>query len=313
MKEKFTAFLASLFLMALLSTVVMDFNRRVDSLQSRLEESDRQLRRMYGEERRSLRDLQGGMTSARSDILALVGRMEHDVDALYRDVLLPSVQVDVQGGVGGGTVLSSTRKGTFVVTAFHVIQKAVSRDEDGEMRDPVGVKIYAGAGRVWDTVKSDILAYDEKKDLALLRLRTDKVYENVARLASHETLRGIKVFTPVYAVGCPLGHDPLPTLGEVASLKKELEGENFWMMSAPTIFGNSGGGVFHRETREMIGVSVMICTYDGVVSTPVPHLGVFISLEAVYDWLDSLDYGFVTAPDGEGAPLGGAVAPLLEW
>jgi hypothetical protein len=69
------------------------------------------------------------------------------------------------------------------------------------------------------------------------------------------------------------------------------------MMNAPTIFGNSGGGVFHRETRELLGVSVMVCTYDGAVSTPVPHLGIMVSLETVYDWLDDLHYQFIYDPE----------------
>ena len=69
------------------------------------------------------------------------------------------------------------------------------------------------------------------------------------------------------------------------------------MMNAPTIFGNSGGGVFHRQTRELIGVSVMVCTYDGAVSTPVPHLGIMVSLETVYDWLDELHYPFIYDPE----------------
>jgi hypothetical protein len=41
----------------------------------------------------------------------------------------------------------------------------------------------------------------------------------------------------------------------------------------------------------------MVCTYDGAVSTPVPHLGIMVSLETVYDWLDSLNYQFLYDPE----------------
>jgi hypothetical protein len=68
------------------------------------------------------------------------------------------------------------------------------------------------------------------------------------------------------------------------------------MMSAPTIFGNSGGGVFHRETLEMIGVSAMICTFDNPVSTPVPHLGILVPLDSVYDWLRDNKFTFLFDP-----------------
>jgi hypothetical protein len=41
----------------------------------------------------------------------------------------------------------------------------------------------------------------------------------------------------------------------------------------------------------------MVCTYDGAVSTPVPHLGIMVSLDTVYDWLDSLNYHFIYDPE----------------
>ena len=216
---------------------------------------------------------------------------------MQQDILGPSVQVNVQGSVGGGTLLFSRETHSYVITAHHVIQKILAGDTDAETRAPVEVTLYDGRGTATDTVEGDLVAWDERKDLALLRLRAVHEYPNVARLAPRELLRSIRVFTPIVAVGCPLGHDPLPTLGEVATLNKEVNGEKFWMMNAPTIFGNSGGGVFHRETRELVGVSVMVCTYDGAVTTPVPHLGIMVSLETVYDWLDSLNYHFIYDPE----------------
>ncbi len=219
-----------------------------------------------------------------------------DPSLLQRDILAPSVQVNVKGNVGGGTLLCSREGHSYVITACHVVQKIIpGRDE--ETREPVDVTMYDGQGRASETIDADLVAWDDRKDLALLRVRSVREFPNAARLASRETLRQVHVFTPIYAVGCPLGHDPLPTLGEVATLNKEVNGERFWMMNAPTIFGNSGGGVFHRETRELIGVSVMVCTYDGAVSTPVPHLGIMVSLETVYDWLDELHGPFIYDPD----------------
>jgi S1-C subfamily serine protease len=272
-----------------------------------------------GETRRSVRELrdqvdrsQASLAGARADferlrteaaggfsraLTELASRESRDPAQLQHDILGPSVQVNVQGSVGGGTLLYSRDTHSYVVTACHVIQKILAAGGDDETRAPAEVTIYDDLGACTDSVEGDLVAWDERRDLALLRLRSVREYRNVARLASRDCLRSIRVFTPIYAVGCPLGHDPLPTLGEVATLNKEVNGERFWMMNAPTIFGNSGGGVFHRETRELIGVSVMVCTYDGAVSTPVPHLGIMVSLETVYDWLDSLHYHFIYDPE----------------
>jgi S1-C subfamily serine protease len=289
----FLACLAATFGSILLASSVRGLARDTSSLRIELEES-----------KQSLSAANREIASLREETLALEeaqhrepepprvevprhGFDSEDIRALYHDVLAPSVQVSAKSGVGGGTLLYSRDEQSYVITAYHVVQKG---DE------PADVRLYDEKGEPVDEVEADLIAHDEKKDLALLKLRTDRTYAAAARPASRAALRSIRVFTPLYAIGCPLGHDPLPTLGEVAALRKDVGGENFRMMTAPTIFGNSGGGVFHRETREMIGVSVMICTYDGAVSTPVPHLGIFVSMETIYDWLDSLGFQFLYDP-----------------
>jgi len=236
--------------------------------------------------------LEGRLDTAATEALK-ARRAATDPAALLTAVLLPSVQVSARGGVGGGTIIYSAGGDSFAVTAFHVIAKTIVKDDSGaESRLPVDVKIYRLDGTLDETVASDLVAFDDRKDIALLKLRSPKVFP-AARLRSRDRLKELGVFTPIYAVGCPLGHDPMPSLGEISTLRKEVNGEKFWMMNAPTIFGNSGGGVFHRETHELLGVSAMICTFDNPVTTPVPHLGILLPLEGVYDWLTEHHYQFL--------------------
>lgn len=279
---------------ALLILTLGDLRVSVQELRNRFEQSEAAV----AEARQEFTELRTEQSAAIAKALFHIDQRTAPPDPalLQHDILGPSVQVNVKGSVGGGTLLYSHNARSFVVTACHVIQKIIAgRDE--ETREPVEITMYDEHGGPEEPVDADLVAWDERKDLALLRLRSVHEYPNAARLASREMLGTIRVFTPIVAVGCPLGHDPLPTLGEIATLNKEVNGEHFWMMNAPTIFGNSGGGVFHRETRELVGVSVMVCTYDGAVSTPVPHLGILVSLEAVYDWLDELHYGFIYDPE----------------
>jgi len=254
----------------------------------------------------------GTLRGLRDAVARLRKDASRDAALLDRSILRPSVQVVGRGGVGGGTVIRSEAEsdgvyGTYIVTAFHVLQKVTEHDPAGP-RKPVQVKIYADGGDT-ETVDSDLLIHDERRDLALLKLRSTKHYAIAARLAARERIRETSVFTPIYAVGCPLGHDPLPSFGEITTLRKEVNGERFWMMSAPTIFGNSGGGVFHRETLEMIGVSAMICTFDNPVSTPVPHLGILVPLDSVYDWLRDNKFAFVFDPTVRPPSSGSSAVP----
>lgn len=221
-------------------------------------------------------------------------------------ILWPSIQVHGRtGGGGGGTIVYSRRGETYALTAFHVVAKAVQRDADGrETRQPVAVTLYRADGAPDTRLDADLVVWHERKDVALLRLRTDRMLP-AAKTASRAARASTGVFTPVYAVGCPLGHDPLPTAGEISTLRKVVQGERFWMMSAPTIYGNSGGGVFHRDTLDLIGVSTMICTYDNPSATPVPHLGIVLPIESVAAWLDTTGRLHIIDPE---APPAGASA-----
>jgi S1-C subfamily serine protease len=287
---------------ALLILTLGDLRVSVQELRNRFDQSEAAL----ADARAEFGALRGEAAAGIERALARIEQKSaSDPDALRHDVLGPSVQVNVKGSVGGGTLLFSRETRSYVITACHVVQKIIP-GADEETREPVDVTLYDDDGAQAETVDADLVAWDDRKDLALLRLRSVHEYPNAARLATRESLRRVRVFTPIVAVGCPLGHDPLPTLGEIAALNKEVHGERFWMMNAPTIFGNSGGGVFDRATHELIGVSVMVCTYDGAVSTPVPHLGIMVSLEAVYDWLDELHYPFIYDPE---SPVEAAGAP----
>ena len=65
------------------------------------------------------------------------------------------------------------------------------------------------------------------------------------------------------------------------------------MLSAPTFFGNSGGGVYLADTYRLVGISSMIYTYGKMNPTVVPHMGLFVPIETIYRWLDGEGYSFV--------------------
>lgn len=216
--------------------------------------------------------------------------------ALYDKLLLPSVKVKAGTGIGGGTVIyskpSAGERGcdTYVLTAYHVVSHAIRRGGDSEERNPVRVWYYEGIGEQGREAEATIISYDSRLDVAVLRLedREDREpFAHVASLLPAGGTRKLEIFRRVYAIGCPLGHDPIPTSGQIASFRKEVNGQNFWLFSAPTIFGNSGGGIFLEESGEMIGVSNMVCVYEDFFSMPVAHLGVMIPMDEIYGWLSS--------------------------
>ena len=65
------------------------------------------------------------------------------------------------------------------------------------------------------------------------------------------------------------------------------------MINAPTIFGNSGGGIYHASSRTLIGVLSRISAYKNMIDVAVPHMGLVTAMDVVYDWLSTTRYAFV--------------------
>jgi hypothetical protein len=118
----------------------------------------------------------------------------------------------------------------------------------------------------------------------------------VATFASRAEEDAADRFSAVYAVGCPLGNDPIPTHGEILSRDHRLDQQSYWMISAPSYFGNSGGGVFSAEHRHLIGIFSKIYTHGRSFPTVVPHMGLLTPVSVVRDWMSRAGHGDLIAP-----------------
>ncbi len=244
----------------------------------------------------------GLLRTSLSSATARLDALKPDQDVLCRDLIWPTVQITCAGDIGSGVVIHSRadRSGvwnTYVLTAHHVVEDMIRVVNGQELRDPVQVRIFNPAAARYDPYEADIVSHHVPMDLALLRVRSNVGFPDTARLASRERLQALRSFTPIYTIGCPLGHEPMPSRGDITSLNKMVDGKKFWLVSAPTIFGNSGGGVFLEDTHELIGVCSMVCVYQNLIPVPVSHMGVVIPGEAVLAWLDSQYLQFVYRED----------------
>ena len=120
-------------------------------------------------------------------------------------------------------------------------------------------------------------------------------------MVTKSTAHASKVFAPIYAAGCPLGNDPIPTRGEIASVHHEVDGTDYWMISAPTYIGNSGGGVYDEATHELLGIFSKIYTHGNLRPTVVPHMGLVTPLARIYEWLEAEGYARVQHNSETGA------------
>src|SRR5687767_12451098 len=97
--------------------------RSVRELHHRFDRSEASLAGARADFDRLREETAGGISRA---LASLAAREPQDPAELQHDILGPSVQVNVQGSVGGGTLLFSRDTHTYVITACHVIQKILA-------------------------------------------------------------------------------------------------------------------------------------------------------------------------------------------
>jgi S1-C subfamily serine protease len=266
---------------------------------------------------RSLADLaEGASRRATEDgerLVALQERLDgldraRDVDGMWREIVGPVVQLAGDATVGSGVLLESRPRPeggftTYMVTSWHVVRDIYGSPE--RISTPIPVHMYLPEGGTRNETAS-MVAYDVPLDVALLVLDTSESVPCGARLASRERVASVRIFDAVYAVGCPLGNDPIPTAGEIAATQHEVDGARYWMISAPTYIGNSGGGIFDAHTHELVGIFSKIYTHGAMRSTIVPHMGLATPLSIIYGWLDNVGQSEVV--DRQAPPEMGAAA-----
>jgi S1-C subfamily serine protease len=215
-----------------------------------------------------------------------------DEKLVHRELVQPTVRVNAKSEVGSGSLIySRAHKGqprTFVLTAWHIVKDNVG--EGGPT--PIDVDVYDALSKPTE-FRGKLVAREEALDLALLELHAETVFPVTARLPRTQDLERVSVFAKVYAIGCPLGYAPMPTSGELTSTAKELDGVTYWMTNAPTIFGNSGGGIYLADSRHLVGVLSRISAYKNLIDVAVPHMGIVTPFTRVYEWLEKTEFAFI--------------------
>jgi len=232
----------------------------------------------------------------------------------------PTVRVRTKKAGGSGTVVYSQEYKkevyTYVITNHHVISDSVhvekkwdpvlKRKVDKEILDTVYVEFFRFNNYSHTigsfAVEADIVAYSDVEggqDWALLRVRDkENKADYVANMFPLKDIENVHIFDDCFAVGASLGHPPVASNGMITYMDDEIDHYKYWMSSAPTIFGNSGGAVYRwsggRKKYEYIGIPSRISIQPmGFSADAITHMGYFIPIDRVYNLLDDNDYQFI--------------------
>src|SRR3990167_4325106 len=196
-----------------------------------------------------------------------------DIKTIHEKFIYPVVRVvspghgEIRGG--SGVVVysapadpSSDDYETYIITNHHVVENLIDvskrwlpnigRDVKTETRSEGQVEFfeYENLSRIVEASgkRADLVAWDAQRDLGLLKLRSTKAVQYVAPIIKPgEFETSIFISTPVNTVGCALGVPPLMTSGHVGGFDFTIDNFPYSLCTAPSIYGNSGGGVFSAE------------------------------------------------------------------
>ena len=197
------------------------------------------------------------------------------VQEVHDKVLYPVVRVRTGNSGGSGVLIYSEpdpdNEGRYIniaLTCQHVVDSAIKiRDEfdpvlkqqrKSDYFEEVAIEVfdYDGSKLISsNSTQADIIAYDKHHDLAAVRLHNFRQQPFVSSIIPKDEIDELKIASPVVTCGCSLLHDPFPNNGTLTYLREVIEQKAYLMSNAPSIFGNSGGGLFHGETGLLLGLT----------------------------------------------------------
>ena len=199
------------------------------------------------------------------------------------------VKVDVADGSGSGTVIHSGEDGVFILTNHHVLPDKGIPDQNITVLSWVYPDANSPAMPL--SQEAVVVADDEKADLALLKVK-DPEWRTHYVAAVLGTKDHIQPTEPVYAVGSALGERTFVTEGMISLTYSKVEegGPNLVMISAPIIWGNSGGAAFVKRNGHyvFIGVPERGHVAKGLF---VAHMGYAIAMSSIREFLAAHDFG----------------------
>jgi S1-C subfamily serine protease len=245
------------------------------------------------------------------------------IEKLHQEVLWTTVRVRSDKAGGSGTVVWSDKDKegkyhTYVLTCEHVIDDLIKIEKKWDEiakverkmevlgKPRVQIFYYENYSRCKGSSgehRAEIVAYSKEEDIALLELeRYETPIEYVASMFPRGKLEEIHVFDKVHCVGAAMGHEPIATEGIISYMDEIIDGKEYWMSTAQSIFGNSGGAVFRyskeRDRYEFLGMPARITVaMYGFSADAITHMGFFVPINRIYKFLDDNCYQFIYDPE----------------
>ena len=224
-------------------------------------------------------------------------------------ILKPVVRIRTNKGRGSGTVIKSSEGGTYLLTNYHVIESCLEykdvwdellrRNVKKEFTSAVELDFskinHHGAVKGLITSVADIILSNKQHDLALLKVRDEETFPS-AMLYPEESAAKVPMLASLACCGAAMGEKPIVTYGNLNGIQIEIDNYEYYLSSAPSIFGNSGGAVFtpYEDHWAYFGIpSRITVAILGFAADAITHMGYFIPITRIYQWLRDNCYEYL--------------------
>lgn len=201
-------------------------------------------------------------TQAVSDL----GASYNYLDVVTKLSVVSELNIPISGG--SGVTIQQKNNKLYILTAKHVVEAALTQK--------VKVTAHFMTG---DLVVSE-LHFHSFRDAAILVLDVSLKYSTVIPQLELNTE------SDVVSVGYPMSREFIISDGVLCHKSYTIPDQGLWICTAETFPGGSGGGVFDKGTKRLIGISVAIASHsEGYNRTLLPFVQYFLPLTEIDDFI----------------------------
>jgi len=183
--------------------------------------------------------------------------------------------------IGTGVVVYSQRRATnvdpryytYILTCAHVVNRYKNL--------PLSIECFQYADSTSITsiasYSGEVVAVDRKRDIAVIQIISAKPFPEVVAILSPSNFYNHPIYQAAYVIGCGLGQRPFITNGNISSYLEEKDPDAHvtvdfaFQVTAPTIYGNSGGGVYDAEGHLMGLIQTISLVDTGIPCSHIAH------------------------------------------
>jgi serine protease Do len=270
------------------TAVMDDYEARIDALNLRIEELQRQLSESPSSlELSTLSYTTGQENQSAADIAEQAGASVVGITITTQlranTGWFSPPQVQEQTSKGSGVIISQEG---YIVTNYHVVKSYIEGTNSQ-------LEVYLADGR---SAAASYVGGDEQNDLAVIKIGLQDL--PVAQVGSSSDLRAGEF---AMAIGSPLGMEGSVTVGVISGIDRKVAAENvaesLIQTDAAINPGNSGGALVDGQGK-VIGINTI-----KIAATDVEGIGFAIPIESVMPIVESIMlHGYV-----QGRPATGIV------